>query len=68
MTQVDVLFLIGISGLALYAKSQILYIGTFVGLLLFGIQLSETSWMHSVPVLILAIWMIFKGIVPWVRG
>ncbi|GAI96457.1 unnamed protein product, partial [marine sediment metagenome] len=34
----------------------------------FGIQLSETSWMHSVPVLILAIWMIFKGIVPWVRG
>ncbi|MBA7684281.1 hypothetical protein ES703_92672 [subsurface metagenome] len=68
MTQVDVLFIIDISGLAVYAKSQTLYIGTFVGLVLFGYQLSETSWIHSVPVFVLAVWMIFKGIVPWVRG
>ncbi|GAH83512.1 unnamed protein product, partial [marine sediment metagenome] len=43
MTQVDVLFIIGICGLAVYAKSQILYIGTFIGLALFGYQLSDTS-------------------------
>ena len=68
MTQVDVLFIIGISGLAVYAKSQTLYIGAFIVLLLFGYQLAETSWMHSVGVLLLSGWMIFKGIAPWVRG
>jgi uncharacterized membrane protein len=69
MTQVDVFFVLGISGLAVYARSQLLYIGVFIVLVLFGYQLSLDSWMHSIGVFILAGWMIFKGIMPWVdRG
>jgi hypothetical protein len=63
MTQADVIFIIGISGLAIYAKSQVLYGGTFIGLVLWGYQLSMDSWIHSIPVFILAGWMIFKAIV-----
>jgi hypothetical protein len=62
MNQADVLFIIGISGLAIYAKSQVLYGGTFIGLAIWGYQLSMDSWIHSMPVLILAGWMIFKAL------
>lgn len=64
MTQTDVLFILGISWLAIYAKSQVLYGGTCIGLVLWGYQLSMDSWMHSIPVLILAGWMMAKAIIP----
>lgn len=64
MTQTDVIFIIGISWLAIYAKSQILYGLTAIGLAIWGYQLSMDSWMHSIPVLILAAWMIAKAIIP----
>lgn len=64
MNQADVIFLIGISGLAMWAKSQVLYGLTCIALVIWGYQISMDSWMHSAPILLLAGWMAAKTLFP----
>ena len=64
MNQADVIFLIGISGLAVWAKSQVLYGLVAASLVIWGHQLSMDSWIHSAPVLLVAAWMGAKAVIP----
>jgi hypothetical protein len=61
MNQVEVLFLLGISWLAVYAKSRWLYASVAAILGLWGYQLSTSLWLYSAAVFILAAWMVVKA-------
>jgi len=65
MTETEAIFIIGISALTMWQKNIFLYLGTLVGLLLFGFHFAETSWMEAVPVLFLAGYMAWRSIAYW---
>lgn len=58
----DVLFIVGIAALSLWQRHIILYIIAFVGILLFGLDIAQTSWAWGIPTLGLAAYMLYKGI------
>ena len=64
MTQVDVFFVLGISWLAFYAKSQVLYAFTVIILVIWGYHLSTGLWIYSATILTLAAWMAIKAAWP----
>ena len=56
----EVLFVVGTSVVAIWKDHVILYIGAFVGALLLGLNICQTSWAMGIPVLCLAGYMIFR--------
>ncbi len=59
------IFILGLSGLAMWRKNIILYTGSFLCLLLFGLNLCETSWMWGLGPLFLAAFMMYQSIQYW---
>jgi hypothetical protein len=64
MNQADIILLIGISGLAVWAKSRWLYVGAAAILVLWGYHLSTGLWLYSAAMFILAAWMVIKAAWP----
>lgn len=61
----EAIFILGLSGLAMWRKNIILYTGSFLCLLLFGLNLCETSWMWGLGPLFLAAFMMYQSIQYW---
>lgn len=59
------IFILGLSGLALWRRHIILYLGAFVCLLLFGLNLLQTSWMWGLGPMFLAGYMLYLSIAYW---
>lgn len=55
-------FIIGLAGLAMWQKHIILYIGAFIGILLVGLDIAQTSWATGIPTLALAGYMMYKAV------
>jgi uncharacterized membrane protein len=62
MTEAEVMFVIGISALALWKRNLWLYLGTCISLVLFAWQVAETSWTYAIPIIILAAYMLGRSI------
>lgn len=62
MEVAEVLFIIGLSALAMWQKHITLYFIAFIGVLLFGLDYAQTSWAWGIPLIGLAIYMLYKGI------
>lgn len=67
MTEAEAIFIIGLSALALWQRHIILYIGAFLCLMLFGLDLAQTSWMWGFGPLFLAGYMLYLSIAYWFR-
>jgi hypothetical protein len=65
MTQIEAIFIIGISALAMWQRDFFLYLGITAALVLYGFQFAETSWTEAIPVLILAAYMAYRSIKYW---
>lgn len=63
----EAIFILGLSGLAMWRKNIILYTGSFLCLLLFGLSLIETSWTWGLGPLFLAAFMMYQSIRYWWR-
>ncbi|MBA7641559.1 hypothetical protein ES703_49244 [subsurface metagenome] len=61
------IFILGLSGLAMWRKNIILYTGAFLCLLLFGLSLIETSWMWGLGPLFLSAFMMYQSVRYWWR-
>ncbi|MBA7598129.1 hypothetical protein ES703_05139 [subsurface metagenome] len=61
----EAIFILGLSGLAMWRKNIILYTGAFLCLLLFGLSLIETSWMWGLGPLFLAAFMMYQSVHYW---
>ena len=58
----EVLFILGLSFLALWRRHVMLYIGAFIGLLLYGLALADSDLTLGIPVLILGGFMLYEAI------
>lgn len=58
----EVLFILGLSYLALWRRHIMLYLGAFIGLLLYGLALADSDLTLGIPVLILGGFMLYEAI------
>jgi hypothetical protein len=58
----SIVFIVGLSVLALWQRHIILYIIAFIGILLFGLDIAQTSWAYGISLLGLAAYMLYRGI------
>lgn len=68
MSTVEVLLVLGIAGLALWRKELPFYIIAFLCAFFVGSLWYDTKWQYGVSAMLLAFFLLYRGVMQAVRG